>query len=111
MIETKSLEILSNLIESGSNLFFISWDENNNYSCSNSFEKLTGYTAEELDTLPQKHFSLIVDDSSLSVISVEMFGLIITQLIIISLPFNAEISIMGLWGGSKTRSGFPSIVK
>jgi len=63
MIETKSLELLDDLINSAENLYLISWNEDGDYFCTKSFEELTGYTLNELSDLADKHYSLITDES------------------------------------------------
>ncbi len=64
MLETKSVKHLISLFSQTSHLFVLSWNNKEDFFCSQNFNELTGFATDEISKLPQKHLSLISEDSN-----------------------------------------------
>lgn len=62
MPNTLDFKINNKIKTSNNDYFFVSWNENGIYNCTNLFEKFLGYSSTELNKLPFKHHSLIQSD-------------------------------------------------
>jgi signal transduction histidine kinase len=51
-------EIIQNIFNQNNSLFFFSFEDNGNYYCSETFSEKIGYSLQEIDVLPFKHYSL-----------------------------------------------------
>lgn len=63
MVKTETIVSLANLLSQTPNLFILSWNDENDFFCSENFIQLTGYNSNEIANLPNKHISLLSENS------------------------------------------------